>query len=261
MPRPVARLTLAIAVCMLVVERSPAQSPPPGPVFEVATIKPTDPSFGGILMSLAGGRFSATGFTLKDLIAFAYAVDDVQISGGPNWFATDRYDVMGKPETKGRLSRDVARVMLRALLSDRFQLKVHFETKEMPVYVLTVEKNGSKMKPRTNGDGGETTRLTFHGAEATGRNVSAGTLAEELQAMVLDRPVLDKTGLTANFDFSLRWRPESGQFGGTGASVAGDPNDPDIFTAVREQLGLKLESRKDPAKIIAVDAAMRPSDN
>jgi uncharacterized protein (TIGR03435 family) len=104
------------------------------------------------------------------------------------------------------------------------------------------------MKPRAAGDGGDSTRLTFQGARATGRNVSAKVLAEELQAMVLDRPVMDKT-------------PEPDQFGGTGATVAGDPNDPDLFTAVREQLGLKLEARKEEAEVIVVDRALKPSDN
>jgi uncharacterized protein (TIGR03435 family) len=151
--------------------------------------------------------------------------------------------------------------MLRALLIDRFQLKIHLETREMPVYVLTVEKTGAKMKPRAEGDGGETTRLTFQGARATGRNVSTTVLAEELQAMVLDRPALDKTGLTGKFDFDLSWKPEADQFGGIGASLPGQPDDPDFFTAIREQLGLRFEARKEPAKVIAVDSAMKPSNN
>jgi uncharacterized protein (TIGR03435 family) len=229
-----------------------AQSPL---VFEVATIKPTDPAFGGIVMRLGGGRFSATGFTLRDLIAFAYEVDVSQVAGGPGWSASERYDVLGKPEREGPLTRDIARVLLRALLTDRFQLKIHRETREMPVYVLMVGKNGSKMKPRIEGDGGEPTRLVFQGAKATGRNVSAKVLAEELQAMVFDRPVVDQTGLAGNFDFNLSWRPE------TGASAPGDPNDPDIFTAIQEQLGLRLQLEKAPAEMIVVDGAEKASEN
>jgi uncharacterized protein (TIGR03435 family) len=224
-------------------------------VFEVATVKPTDPAFGGIVMRLAGGRFSATGFTLKDLIAFAYEVDIGQIAGGPGWAASERYDVLGKPEKEGPLTRDAARVMLRALLADRFQLKFHHETREMQVYVLTLGKNGSKMKPRIEGDGGESTRLVFQGATATGRNVSVRVIAEELQAMVFDRPVLDQTGLAGSFDFNLSWRPE------VGASAPGDPNDPDIFTAIQEQLGLKVQLQKAPAEVIVVDSAERASEN
>jgi uncharacterized protein (TIGR03435 family) len=257
MPCSTAHLTLAFVTCIL-----RAQSPPPDPPsFEVATIKPTDPSFGGILIRLTGGKFSATGFTLKDLIAFAYAVDNSQIGGGPEWLASDRYDVLGKPEKAGSLSRDAARTMLRPLLADRFHLKIHLETKPMSVFVLAIEKNGSKLKPRTAGDGGETTRLTFHGASATGRNVPVTVLAEELQAMVLGRPVLDKTGLMGNFDFDLVWRPEPKLSGIADASAPVDLNLPDIFTAFREQLGLKLESRKESAKVIIVDGATKPSEN
>jgi uncharacterized protein (TIGR03435 family) len=256
MPRSAA-LTLAFVTCLL-----RGQPPPPDPPsFEVATIKPTDPSFGGILIRLTGGKFSATGFTLKDLIAFAYAVDNSQIGGGPEWLASDRYDVLGKPEKAGPLSREAARIMLRPLLADRFQLKFHLEAKPMSVFVLTIGKNGSKLKPRAAGDSGETTRLTFHGASATGRNVPVTVLAEELQDMVLDRPVLDKTGLAGNFDFDLVWRPEPKLSGTADASAAADLNLPDIFTACREQLGLKLESRKEPAKVIVVDGAAKPSEN
>ena len=244
----------SICIAVFVASVAFAQAPL---VFEVATIKPTDPAFGGIVMRLAGGRFSATGFTLKDLIAFAYEVDISQIAGGPNWSGSERYDVLAKPEKEGPLSRDTARVMLRALLTDRFQLKIRRETREMPVYVLTLGKNGSKMKPRSEGDGGEATRLVFQGAKATGRNVSTKVLAEELQAMVFDRPVVDQTGLAGNFDFNLSWRPEAG----ASASAPVDPNDPDIFTAIQEQLGLRLQVQKAPAEMIVVDAAEKASDN
>jgi uncharacterized protein (TIGR03435 family) len=228
----------------------------------VATIKPTNPSYGGgILIRLTGGKFSATAFTLKDLITFAYAVDSSQIAGGPEWFSSDRYDVLGKPEKVGPLSREAARTMLRPLLSDRFQLKIHLESKPMSVFVLTIDRNGTKLKPRTPGDGGETTRLTFRGATATGRNVPVTVLAEEFQDMVLRRPVLDKTGLMGNFDFDLVWRPEPKPSGSADASAPVDLNLPDIFTAFREQLGLKLDSRKEPAKVIVVDGATKPSEN
>jgi uncharacterized protein (TIGR03435 family) len=251
MPRSISCVYCS-GIAMFVASVAFAQTPL---VFEVATIKPTDPAFGGIVMRLAGGRFSATGFTLRDLIAFAYEVDISQIAGGPNWAASERYDVLGKPEKEGPLTRDIARVMLRDLLTDRFQLKIHRETREMPVYILTLGKNGSKMKPRTEGDGGESTRLVFQGAKATGRNVSAKVLAEELQAMVFDRPVVDRTGLAGSFDFNLSWRPEAG------ASAPGDPNDPDIFTAIQEQLGLRLQLQKAPAEMIVVDAAEKASEN
>ncbi len=255
------RSTLATGIYVLGSQWCPAQTNPANAEFAVATIKPTDPAFGGILIRLSGGKFSATGFTLKDLIAFAYQVDISQIAGGPKWFASDRYDILGKPEKEGPLNRDAARIMLRALLITRFQLRTHQETREMPVYVLTLGKSGSKMKQRMEGDGGETTRLTFQGAKATGRNVSAKVLAEELGAMVLGRPVLDRTGLMGTFDLNLSWKLDADQLQGTGTTVAGNRNDPDIFTAIQEQLGLKLEARNAPAEIIVVDGALKPSNN
>lgn len=253
--------SLVIFSSVLGMQPSYAQNYPVEAVFEVVTIKPTDPAFGGILIRLTGDKFSATGFTLRDLIAFAYQVDVSQILGGPKWFATDRYDVLGKPDREGPLSRDTARVMLRALLANRFQLKIHQETREMPVYVLTVNNSGPKMKQRTEGDGGEKTRLTFQGTKATGRNVTAKVLAEELGAMVLNRPVLDRTGIAGTFDLNLSWSTESGQGNGVAASVKSELNDPDLFTAIREQLGLKLEAAKGPVEIIAIDQANRPSEN
>ena len=240
-----------------------AQSPLPNPPsFEVATIKPTNPSYGGgILIRLTGGKFSATAFTLKDLITFAYAVNSSQITGGPEWFASDRYDVLGKPEKVGPLSREAARAMLRPLLADRFHLKIHLENKPMSVFLMTIDRNGPKLSARTPGDGGEPTRLTFRGATATGRNVPMTVLAEELQDMVLGRPVLDKTGLTGNFDFDLAWRPEPKPSESADAPAPVDLTLPDIFTAFREQLGLKLETGKEPAKIIVIDSATKPSEN
>jgi uncharacterized protein (TIGR03435 family) len=232
----------------------------PSPTFEVATVKLTDPEFGGMLVQFPGGRFSLRGFTLKDLIAFAYHLDASQISGGPKWFSTDKYDIVAKPK-EGRPTMDQARLMLQPLLADRFQLKTHTESKVMSVYVLTVGKNGSKLRPRTEGDGGDGTRLLFQGAKLPGRNVPVKQLAEALQVMVLDRPVLDKTGLTGNFDFDLAWRPEADQFRGRGASLPSNPDDPDIFTAMLEQLGLKLEATKAPADAIVVDSAEKATEN
>lgn len=124
--------------------------------------------------------------------------------------------------------------MLRPLLADRFHLHIHLEARPMSVFVLTFEKNGSKLRPRTARDGGETTRPTFHEASATGRNVPVTVLAEELQDMGLHQPVLDQTGPTGNFDFDLIWRPEPNLSGTADASAPADLNLPDIFTAFRD---------------------------
>lgn len=232
--------------------------------FEAATIKLTDPAFGGILVGMPGGNFSARGFTLRDLIAFAYSMDNRQVVDLPKALESERYDILGKPPSGAQLNPNTARPMLQALLAERFQLKFHRDTREMPIYEVTVAKGGHKMKERKEGDGGEARRMLFNGPNVPGRDVSVAMLAEGLQKLVLDRPVVDKSGLTGNYDFELHWRPEATQFGGRGGQLAAaNVNDdrPDIFTAMQEQLGLKLEPAKGKADVIVVERAEKPSEN
>ncbi len=246
------------------VARINAQSPAPiRRVFEAATIKPTEPENSHLQISLPGSQVSVEGFTLKDLIAFAYQLDRSQILGGPKWMASDRYDVLGKPDTAAKPSLGDVRLLLQTLVEDRWQLKFHRERKEMPVLVLTVAKGGPKMKARTEGDGGGATRLALKGGgpNLPARNASMKQLAELLQSFVFERPVLDKTGLTGSFDFTLTWKPEPDQFRGKGESMVSNPDDPDIFKALQEQLGLKLDSSKEQTEVIVIDSVERPSDN
>jgi hypothetical protein len=137
-----------------------------------------------------------------------------------------------------------AKLMLQTLLADRFQLKSHGDTREMPAYLMTVAKSGVKMKARTEGDGGEPgSSLPVQGARMPGRNTTVQFLA------------------TGGFDFVLSWRPDPRQFHGTGDKIRSDPNDPDLFTAMREQLGPKLTAQKGMAPVIVVDNAEKPSAN
>lgn len=230
--------------------------------FEVAIVKPTDPSFGGILVGFPGGQFSARGFTLRDLIAFAYSMDNRQVIDIPKALENDRWDIQGKLPADTQPNPNVARPMLQALLAERFNLKFHRDTRDMPIYVVTVAKGGHRMKERKANDGGEARRMLFNGPNVPGRDVSVAMLAEGLQKLVLDRPIIDKTGLTGNFDFELHWRPEASQFGGRGGQLASVNEDqPDIFTAMQEQLGLKLEPTKGAADVIVVERASPPSEN
>ena len=254
-------LSVALALTVLVSIPGFAQTEAPAS-FEAATIKLTDPAFGGILVGFPGGAFSARGFTLRDLISFAYSMDNRQVIDIPKALEDTRYDILGKLPSCVQPNPNVARPMLQALLADRFQLKFRRDTREMPIYVVTVAKGGHKMKPRTEGDGGEPRRMLFNGPNVPGRDVSVAMLAEGLQKLVLDRPIVDKTGLTGNFDFELHWRPEPSQFGGRGGQLAAVNEDkPDIFTAMQEQLGLKLEPTKGPADVIVVERAEKPSEN
>jgi len=190
-----------------------------------------------------GGIFSTKGYTLKDLIGFAYDVDNGQIIGSPKWSDVERYDVIGKMVAVSSPTPANAKLMLQTLLAERFQVKIHRETREMPVYVLTVAKNGVRMKPSTVGDDGAGGAMPIRGAKIPARDTTVQFLAASLQKLVLDRPVLDETGLTGGFDFDLSWRPDPSQFHGMGDKVRSDPNDPDLFTAMQEQLGLQLAPR------------------
>jgi len=255
--------TLCSGLVLLLSFSAFAQTPKSSKSFEVATIKLTDPNFGGILIQYPGGTLSLRGFTLKDIIGFAYDMDNRQIFNIPKALESERYDVVGKADKPLNPSSNEAKEMLQTLLADRFQLKFHRETREIPIYVLTVAKGGHKMKPRTEGDGGAPTSLLFRGANLPGRNTSIAMLAGGLQKLVLDRPIIDKTGLTGNFDFDLAWRPDGTQFGGRGGTLpaASDSDRADIFTAMQEQLGLKLDATRGPGEVIVIDKVEKPSEN
>jgi uncharacterized protein (TIGR03435 family) len=259
MTRPV-QSCIGIGLLMLTASSIVGQGPAAPPAFEVATIKLTDLDFGGMLVNFRGDTFSARGYTLTDLIGYAYNMDNRQIVGGPKWSDSKRYDIVGKVEAASAPAPGKTKLMLQALLAERFRLKVHSDTREMPVYVLTIAKGGSKMKPRIAGDGGPTGMLV-NGAKWPGRNTTIQFLILTLGKLVLDRPILDRTGLPGGYDFDLSWRPDPSQFHGMGDNVPSNPDDPDLFTALQEQLGLTLKAQKGPAPVIVVDNTEEPSDN
>lgn len=250
--------------------------------FEVASIKPSAADFHGTMFQMQpGGRLRVTGATLKMLLAMAYDVRDFQISGGPGWISSDRYDLVAKPEraADAESSGDDPRTMtdeqrktfqeqtqqrMQALMAERFHLMVHRETKEQPVYALVVSKSGSKLQPAKEGSQGF---MRMGRNQITADGVQMQMLASSL-ANILARSVIDKTGLTGKFDFKLEWTPDPSQgFGNFGPPPAADappppdPNGPSIFTAVQEQLGLRLESEKGPAEMIVIDRVEKPSEN
>jgi uncharacterized protein (TIGR03435 family) len=257
--------SIGTAIAFLISFSIIGQTPAAKKSFEVATIKLTDPNFGGILIQFPAGTLSLRGFTLQDIISFAYGVDNRQILNVPKALETERFDVVGKADKPltPQLSNTETAQMVQTLLADRFQLKFHRETRDIPIYVMTVAKGGHKMKARTEGDGGPPTSMLFRGANVPGRNITVAALAGGLQKLVLDRPVVDKTGLTGNFDFDLAWRPDGTQFGGRGGTLpaASDPDRADIFTALQEQLGLKLEATRGPGEVLVIDAVEKPSEN
>ncbi len=243
-----------LAVAVVPVAAALAQSQAPTRIaFEVASIRPHQ---GDVLMlggSLSGPRIRLVAMSLTDLVAVAYHRENYQISGPQHWMAADRYDILANVPREIVPSEDNVRLMFQALLADRFQLKVHMETKERPVYALVAGKNGPKLKASTadqysQSAGGNRTALE------TFAKASMEQFAKHLSYAV-ERPVLDKTGLQGFYDFTLSWTPDNG------GPPPPDSNGVDIFKALQEQLGLKLEPQKAPIEILLIDHAEKPSAN
>jgi uncharacterized protein (TIGR03435 family) len=234
-------------------------------VFEVATIKPSMPDRPGKLFTVKGRQVITINTTVNDLMTFAYELHARQITGGPAWMDTEKYDVTGQPQGQGVPNLTQLRAMVRQLLADRFKLVFHRDTKELSVYAIVVGNGGPKLtKNDTNPNG--LPSLLFKGLGVLpAMNATMADLAGVMQTAVLDRPVVDKTGLPGRYDFTLTWTPDESQFSGLGVRVpapSGDPNaPPGLFTALQEQLGLKLDSTKAPVEVLVVDRVDKPSDN
>jgi uncharacterized protein (TIGR03435 family) len=192
------------------------------------------------------GRFAIAAITTKALIAYAYDVRDFQVSGGANWVGSEEYDVVAKPQ--GEASKQRILAMARNLLAERFNLALHHESKEMPVLVLTVAKGGAKLHLSASTGGPEVRGGKGH---LIARKVTMAMLAAQLAGRVLDRTVLDRTEIAGEFDVDLEWTPEERP----------DEPGPSIFTALQEQLGLKLETQKSAVDVLVVDHVERPSAN
>jgi uncharacterized protein (TIGR03435 family) len=233
----------------------------------------------------SGGRFNGTNLSLKTLISFAYKVQGFEVSGGPGWINSDRYDITAKA-ADSNISLEQYRLMLQALLADRFQLAVHHETKEMPVYVVLPAKNGARLPEAKPGScvtpgpnapqpppGGPLPIACggfFTGPSSLdGRKMTMSQVVDTLSIM-LARRVVDKTGFTGSFDIHLEFSPEgtalerrgTGDVDLTANAATPDTAKPSIFTALQEQLGLKLESQKGPAEVLVIDHLERaPAQN
>ena len=238
--------------------------------FDVATIKPNasnDNRF--MIRPLPGGGLTITGVPLRMLIMEAYDVRTFQVSGGPGWMNTDRWDIEAKTEgVKGQLPIGQTLKMLQVLITHRFHLEVHHDTKEMTIYALVVGKNGSKLTPHTGEPPQPTDRLRVRSGSLSAKQVGIAALVRQL-TLQLGRQVIDKTGLTDQYDFKLEWSPEPGQGGPESIGLPPDArlpppaesNGPSIFTALQEQLGLRLDAQKGPVDVIVVDRAEKPDEN
>jgi uncharacterized protein (TIGR03435 family) len=259
---------------------SVAQTTPP-PSFEVATVKSMDgknPHPPSVMIS--GDRFQATGMTLKELVKISYDLNygaDRQISGGPAWIESARFDIEAKEDASlstelQKLSAeqrgDRLRQMLRELLAERFKLQLHHESVELPIYELLMAKSGSKLMPSvpqppsSNEDHPAKPRSWIRFA---GKGLLEGSDADppmlvtvlSMQPEIGGRLVVDKTGLTGKYDFTLRWTPDMGQ----GADQPGADAGPSLFTALQEELGLRLQPTKAPVDMLVIDHVELPSAN
>ena len=234
------------------------------PAFEVATIKPSKPETQGKGFLVQGRQFSTINTSLSDMITFAYGLHARQITGGPAWLEQDKYDVLAKPDGEGQPNGDQWKAMLQKLLADRFKLTFHRDKKELSVYaIVVVEKTGAKLT-KSESNGNTIPALIFRGlGNLPARNATMADFANVMQSAVLDRPVVDQTGLAGRFDFTLLWTPDQSQFGGLGVRVPAPTDDPNappgLFTAIQEQLGLKLDSTKAPVDVLVVDRVEKPS--
>jgi uncharacterized protein (TIGR03435 family) len=229
-----------------------------------------------------GGMFTAKNVTVKGLIQQAYEIRDFQVSGGPAWLDTERYDIVAKGTETGTSDDEIrkmtdeqrtafkARFLLKVqmLLADRFQLKVHRDTKELPVFALSVARNGAKIKAAADDDisrSGLTVRRGDAGkSEITGTRVPLTKLVQTL-SNVVGRTVVDKTGLKGNYDFKITFTPDMGSQPGSGGGTDPAPaigtDGPSIFTALQEQLGLRLEAQKGTVEVLVIDSAQKASEN
>jgi uncharacterized protein (TIGR03435 family) len=260
----------------------PKPQPPPKPMaadadpnFEVATIKPNNTGATSMQgLTVRGRNFATRASSLADLISFAYEVQVKQIVNAPDWYDKDRYDIAAVPEQEGVPSPVQLRGMIKKLLADRFQLTFHHDKREMSAYVLTVSKDGHKLKPTQlqgplpnigirPGTGGITLNMI---------NATIGDFTGFLQILVLDRPVVDRTGIQGRFDYQCTFTPDDSQFGGHPPQIPNQGNNatatdtaapaaPSLYDALQQELGLKLSAEKTSVDVIAIDHVGKPTAN
>lgn len=281
-------LTFGFALTFASVAQTQSQSTNPITLpkfeYEVASIKLDLSDHSSSSTNYPADGFVATNISLKGLILNAYGILDFQIFGGPDWINSERYVIDAKMDAETadalqklkREDRDLVRQqMLQAVLADRLKLTIHRETRDLPVYFLIIAKSGSKLQPAKPGDTyangvkgrgglmgqGMTTSSGRFASNVTAQGVPLSTLAASL-ARPLGRPVFDKTGLTGNFDFTLKFAMERpGPDDTLNGRAITDFDAPFLFEAIQEQLGLKLDSGKGPVEVIVIDHIERPSGN
>jgi bla regulator protein blaR1 len=262
---------MKVTFAVLCLAAAAAAQPPD--TFEVASIKLGDPLTNGTSFNFQNGAgIKIDGATLKSLIQFAYDLNDYQLVGASGWMTSDRYAILAKGvvtegpagyrdmnDQQRKFAGALIRTRLKKLLAERFQLAIHNETRELPIYALVLAKGGVKMQPNTSPDGSPqsmmTGRATFKATRA-----SVDSIAKALGS-ITSRPVYDETGLKGYWDFKMEWTPEAAAAAPDAIERPVEAAGPTLFTALQEQMGLKLEARKGPVEIVVIDRAERPSEN
>jgi uncharacterized protein (TIGR03435 family) len=224
------------------------------PSFLVATIKPSDPAAVGSGFPDGGRHISALNTPVSALIMLAYRVHPKQILGAPDWLTKDRYDIIGVPDLPGTPNLPQTQEMYQKLLADRFHLVFHRETRQLPIYAVTVAKGGPNLKladptePLNTGNSGRDGRRTLKFT-----NMSIPDFALNMN-FYEDRPVIDQTSLPGRYDFTLKWTYD--------LTKEDEPDaPPSIFTAIKDQLGLRMDAVKGPAEVLVIDHIDHPSEN
>lgn len=241
--------------------------------FEVATIKPEGPqdeSAGRYIRMQSAHVFQAKNYTVHGMIAAAYDLNPRAISGGPAWVDSQAWDILAKTPGEERPTWDEQMAMLRKLLAERFNLGFHREKKQFNIYDLTVSKDGPKLKA-TEAPPDEAPNMTsvVYPASSGGidhirlpaHNITISQFAGLLSRAILDRPVVDNTGLSGRYDFEIEWTPDESQFGGQLPPGAPDTPLPGLFLVMQQKLGLKIEARRGAVDAIVIDRVEHATDN
>ena len=237
------------------------------PKFDVLTVKPSRPDEGRGGPRFSGHETMWTAFTVETIIGLGYGLHPSQLVNEPDWFKTDRWDVVGIPDTEGRPSPAQFDELSHDLLATRFGMKFHMEQRELSAYVITVAKGGPKLLPTASGPN-DSGQIRAGYGDATIHNMTVANFGKWFQTDVLDRPVIDRTGLTGFYDFSLKWTPDESQFlqrGPNRAQMTSVPEDmsqePALNEAAQQQLGLKIERMKTMVPVMVIDHAEKPGAN
>lgn len=236
------KIVIAVYVCA-------AAYPCVAQSFEVASVKLHNTEVTMVGLQNSGPRVTISAFSVENLLEYAFDLKSYQVSGGPTWASADRYDIVAKAPGDSAVTREQIRSMIAALLAERFGITTHREMRDTAVYALVIAKNGPKLKENKDPDAKFSLRMAKPDVAIV---VTKGTMEQLVGQLSVNvqRPVLDHTGLTGAYDYELDWRPDYAK---------GDSDIPSIYTAVEEQLGLKLESIKAPVDVVVIDKVNRPS--